>query len=421
MQEQITVGGNFTQLGADCLSGFDRPFTCACALVGGAHTRKSTRAARLREAVVLAGLWLWPSVGWMGWSVRRLRLTYGDGRDGMLGWMDRMERSRRDCSTRSRILGACWHPGHFPKRELHVADEKMNGRAYFFLLSFRCPLSLSSPSLHLATMSPPPPPPPPPFCLPSFTRKGKKKKLDEYFDEKSASHLSGSRSRGSRGSRSSLPASQRPSQRGSPLAHSLSYSPTATITDAQSRVEITSRAEKLTFSEDSESYSNLPRMAPKLDRSRSKLTRGDTLRKKLGYGWTLGLGRKDKDKEDLFTEVDRSSSATTILPVYPRDSSFLPEDSRGPTRHVSQRSKTSQRSNDTQASRATKSSNLSNGSKQSNNSKRPSLNGGGSLNTLVGSAIERKEAYQDPIREYVDTYARLTELRKFMAKESLDY
>src|SRR6266851_3754882 len=93
--------------------------------------------------------------------------------------MDRMERSRRDCSTRSRILGACWHPGHFPKRELHVADEKMNGRAYFFLLSFRCPLSLSSPSLHLATMSPPPPPPPPPFCLPSFPRQGKKKKLDE--------------------------------------------------------------------------------------------------------------------------------------------------------------------------------------------------------------------------------------------------
>ena len=67
------------------------------------------------------------------------------------------------------------------------------------------------------------------------------------------------------------------------------------------------------------------------------------------------------------------------------------------------------------------SSNLSNGSKQSNNSKQPSLNGGGSLNTLVGSAIKRKEAYQDPIREYVDTYSQLTELRKFMVKESLDY
>ncbi|KAI9511197.1 Creatinase/aminopeptidase, partial [Russula earlei] len=35
--------------------------------------------------------------------------------------------------------------------------------------------------------------------------------------------------------------------------------------------------------------------------------------------------------------------------------------------------------------------------------------------------LERKEAYQDPIREDVDTYARLVELRKVMAKENLDY
>ena len=55
----------------------------------------------------------------------------------------------------------------------------------------------------------------------------------------------------------------------------------------------------------------------------------------------LGLGDKDKDKKDLFTEVDHSFSATTILPVYPWDSSFLPEDSHGPTHHISQSSKTS--------------------------------------------------------------------------------
>jgi Xaa-Pro aminopeptidase len=274
---------------------------------------------------------------------------------------------------------------------------------------------------------PPPPPPPPPLCLPSFTRRGKKKQVDEFFDEKSASHASGSRSRGSRSSRNSLPASQRPSNHGSPLARTASYSPTATVTDAQSRAEITSRAEKLTFSEDTESYNNLPKLAPKLDRSRSKLTRGNTLRARLGYGWTLGLGRKDKDKEDLFTEVDRSSSTTTILPVYPRGDappSFALDDSRPPTRHVSQRSKISQvskQSNDTYASRATKSSNLSGGSKRSNNSKRPSLTGSGSVNTLVGSALERKEAYEDPIREYVDTYGRLEELRKLMVKDNLDY
>jgi hypothetical protein len=85
---------------------------------------------------------------------------------------------------------------------------------------------------------------------------------------------------------------------------------------------------------------------------------------------------------------------------------------------MSQRSKVSnasKRSNDTQASRATKSSNLSNGSKRSNNS------GSGSVSTLVGSALERKEAYQDPVREYANTYPRLAKLREFMAKDSLDY
>jgi hypothetical protein len=290
-------------------------------------------------------------------------------------------------------------------------------------------------------MSPPPPPPPPPLCLPSFTRKGKKKQLEEQFDDKSASYRhsasrsggsGGSRgsrgtqgSRGSRGSQSSLPESQRPATTGSPLARSGSFSPTATVTDAQSRAEadVASRVEKLTFSEDTESYNNLPRMAPKLDRSRSKLTRGNTLRNKLGYGWGLGLGRKDKDKDkdDLFTEIDRTSSATTILPVYPRDAppSFPPESTQSPTRHMSQRSKSSQaskQSNDSQASRATKASNLSRGSKRSNNSQ-----GGSSVKTLTGSALERKDAYLDPIREPVDTYVRLTELRKHMAKENLDY
>jgi Xaa-Pro aminopeptidase len=167
-------------------------------------------------------------------------------------------------------------------------------------------------------------------------------------------------------------------------------------------------------------------MAPKLDRSRSKLTRGNTFRSKFGYGWGLGLGRKDKDKDDLFTEVDRSSSATTILPVYPRDAptSFVQNDAQTPTRHMSQRSKNSyasKQSKDSQDSRATKSSNLSGGSKRSNNSKRPSLTGSGSINTLVGSALERKEAYQDPIREHIDTSPRLAELRQLMAKDNLDY
>ncbi|KAI0266674.1 Creatinase/aminopeptidase [Gloeopeniophorella convolvens] len=102
-------------------------------------------------------------------------------------------------------------------------------------------------------------------------------------------------------------------------------------------------------------------------------------------------------------------------------------------RHVSQRSKVSnssgrtkdskgsQESKDSHASKATKTSHRSNGSKRSNNSQRPSLTGSGSVNTLVGSALERKEAYQDTIPEQVDTFERLTELRKLMAKDNLDY
>ena len=261
--------------------------------------------------------------------------------------------------------------------------------------------------------------------MPSFTRKGKKKQLDEFKDEKSASRASGTRSRTPRSSRNSLPASQRQSDQGYAHSRSTSVSPNATLADAQSRHDIVTPREGLAFTEDTESYKNLPKFVPKLDRSRSKLTRGNTLKARFGYAWTLGFGRKDKDKEDLFTEVDRSSSSTTILHVYPRDPpSFVPDDSRPPTRHVSQRSKNSQaskQSNDTQASRATKSTNLSGGSKRSNNSKRPSLSGSGSVNTLVGSALERKDAYQDPIREEVDTYDRLNRLREFMAKDSLDY
>ncbi|KAI0001349.1 Creatinase/aminopeptidase [Russula compacta] len=88
---------------------------------------------------------------------------------------------------------------------------------------------------------------------------------------------------------------------------------------------------------------------------------------------------------------------------------------------MSQRSKSSHASKQSKDSQASRGTNLSGGSKRSNNSQRPSLTGSGSINTLVGSALERKDAYQDPIREHVDTYARLAELRKLMAKDNLDY
>ena len=220
----------------------------------------------------------------------------------------------------------------------------------------------------LPLMSPPPPPPPPPPLRLPFIR----------------------------GSRTSLRGSLRPSHQGSPVASSASHFPTAkTTTDVLSKADLTSRAEL----EGTESSENIPRLAPELDRSRSKrtkVTRGNTSRSKLrfGYGWGLGWGHKDKG--DLFTEVDRSSFATTttILPVDPREvPPFMPDNGQTPTRHMPQRSKTS---------------------------RRPSL-GSGSVNTLVGSALERKEANQDHTRERVDTSLRLAELRQLMAKDNLDY
>jgi hypothetical protein len=51
----------------------------------------------------------------------------------------------------------------------------------------------------------------------------------------------------------------------------------------------------LTSLKDSDSYSNLPRMAPKLDCSHDKLTHGDALRKSLdmvGCCVTLQAGHK---------------------------------------------------------------------------------------------------------------------------------
>ncbi|KAN0103771.1 Creatinase aminopeptidase [Russula decolorans] len=272
---------------------------------------------------------------------------------------------------------------------------------------------------------PPPPPPPPPLGLPSFTRKGndkgnkKKKQLD---DEKSASsHPSGLHSRssrGSHGSRSSLLASHRPSQAISPLSHFESYSPTVSITDDQSKAKITSRAEMPTLTEDTES-------PPELDRSRTKLKRRRGIFRcnfGLGLGWGLCFGCKDRHKDDLSTDTDRPSSATTILPIHPRGEvpprvSFMPDGDRTPARHISQSLKTtypSKQSKDSQASSATKSSILSGGSKWSNESR------GDSVNTVTASALERLETYRDT-RKDIDTTAKLAELRQLMAKENLDY
>ena len=271
---------------------------------------------------------------------------------------------------------------------------------------------------------PPPPPPPPPLGLPSFTRKGKGKgkgKKKQLDDEKSAlSHPSGSHSRSSRsshGSRSSLLASHRPSQAISPLAHFATYSPTVTITDDQSKAEATSPAEKLTLTEEDPEQET----PPEPERPRTKRNRRGIFRCNFGLGWGLCFGRKDKD--DLNTDTDHPSPATTILPIHPRGDpplrvSFVPEDDQTtPTRHISKRSKTlypSKPIRDSQAGSVTTPSILSGGSKWSNESR------GDSLNTLAASALERMKTYRDT-RKYIDTTSQLAELRQLMAKDNLDY
>jgi hypothetical protein len=132
-----------------------------------------------------------------------------------------------------------------------------------------------------------------------------------------------------------------------------------------------------------------------------------------------GLGRKDKDKDDSFTKVDRSSFATTILPIYPREAplSFVPDDAQTSTRHMSRRSKTSYASKQTakEQSHEVQRPAVSGRSKRSND---PLSQDCGSVNTLIGSALERKEAYRDPIYEHIDTSFKL---RQLMAKDNLNY
>ena len=275
---------------------------------------------------------------------------------------------------------------------------------------------------------PPPPPPPPPICLPFFG--GKKNRRRLTYSERSATEDYSSR-------RSSIDR----------LA-SGSYSPTATLT---------SHAEKLTFSSETESfnvnaYSDAarevtPAAHTTLKRSNTVSTPKDkstTGTKKWGYGW--GIGKKGKKEDDVSEKPHIQSPGSTPPPDY--NSPVSETRSRATRSAHSQSSRSysqtdweqSHRGHDTPRRARSVSTNggsihyipppsnpkrsdtyKSNTTKASGRSARPTLYPSESSSTLVGSALERKIRDEDPIPDKPDTTSRLESLRDLMRTHGLDY
>ncbi len=279
---------------------------------------------------------------------------------------------------------------------------------------------------------PPPPPPPPPICLPFFG--GSKNRRRLTYSERSATEGYSSR-------RSSID-----------RLGSNSYSPTATLT---------SRAEKLTFSSETESFTgaaDYTDVAREVTPAHTTLKRSNTITgttttketpkssKKWGYGW--GLGRKDKDKGGMSDKEMYDINNSTPPPVYNSPGSehrsratshskhtrssqssgqidynerslhrvnsattnggsirYVPPPDRGPKR------------SDTYKSSSTKAS----GRTARSGGARPALYPSESSSTLVGSALERKVRDEDPTVEKQDTTSRLEALRDLMRNHNLDY
>lgn len=156
---------------------------------------------------------------------------------------------------------------------------------------------------------PPPPPPPPPICLPFFGSKKQPKRLPYEDREPTESGYDTPRSSVAR------------------LDRSNSYSPTATVT---------SQAEKVTFSSDSESY-NVAGYGNEALEIRPVLKRSATVKEKGtakalppineksgskkwfdGYGWGSGNKNKEKEREREreAAALSRSNTQTTRPPLY---------------------------------------------------------------------------------------------------------
>jgi len=162
------------------------------------------------------------------------------------------------------------------------------------------------------------------------------------------------------------------------------------------------------------------------------LVRADTKQStasKWGYGWGVG---KVKDNEK---ELVRQESMEP-LPRPPLHHSNTRSSNKSKQSHQSSQSHQSNQSNQSNQSKQSIQSNQSNqtngsnqtkgsgGSKASGSKKspiRPPFWPNDSQSTLVGSALERKVADVESIKERVDTSDRLDEMRKLMAKDNLDY
>ena len=286
-------------------------------------------------------------------------------------------------------------------------------------------------------MAPPPPPPPPPLCLPFF---GGKKNRRLTYSERSATEDYSSR-------RSSID-----------RLGSQDYSPTATLT---------SHAEKLTFSSETESfevpeYSTAARdVTPGNTLKRSNTISGSTVKeksggRKWGYGYGWGLGRKDKSKgvseKQAMADAAHNSNSTPP-PGY--NSPGSDGRSRSTSHSQSRRTADSHSGHHSYSEasvhyqspsrRPSLTGSIGSGSihyvpppnpKRSNTYKsnttrgsgggrsgasRPGLYPSESSSTLVGSALERKIRDEDPIKERQDTGSRLESIRDIMRQQELDY
>lgn len=170
--------------------------------------------------------------------------------------------------------------------------------------------------------------------------------------------------------------------------------------------------EKLAFDSDSEAYEEVRALPTD---SKARLVRGNTGRSKVsavtmsransgdsagtkpggqsakwGYGWGQGKPNKDREREkDAVLDRKDSMDPLPRPPLYSSDS------------------------------RSSKKTNATAVSKRS--ASRPNLWATDSQSTLVGSAFERKLNDLEVPKEKVDTSDRLSDLRRLMAKDTLDY
>lgn len=312
-------------------------------------------------------------------------------------------------------------------------------------------------------MAPPPPPPPPPLCLP-FSRGKSRRRLT--FTEQSARESYGSQ-------RSSI----------NRLERANSFSPTATLTShAGEKISFDDSSQHEYDAARSRPDEAIEVMIPRQDVRQGVLRRNTTRgriqapppppvtpqrkRTLFGYGWGSGKREKEKQRELAMMEekteeredsldLTRNESYDSRPPLYqsPRPSNgtvHSPRPSNGSarpprmsndsgresvTKYLNplppQTPPTNTRSN-TYKSNVTHTTMRSGGSGTRNGGsgsggaggsaqRRPRFVAAESMDTLVGSAYERKVNDLDAIPERADTKDRLDALRALMAKENIAY